>query len=74
MLYINKNKDVFGAYFPLQNSWAPGLLKFPENFSNIFNEYAGFIEITLDEDDQIINVTPNEELFNTWKENLSSAI
>lgn len=66
MFYLTKNITAEGAYPPPQSLKAEGLLNFPEEFLEEFNNCNGFVTLTLD-GDTVTAITPNIEARKTWE-------
>lgn len=73
MRYINPILSESGAYPPIQDTYAPSLLEFPEEFMSVFypadKEFAGFVTIE-DDGEQVISCAWNEEAYQAYVANL----
>lgn len=70
MLYIRPIKNDAGGYNPPQSTNVQGLVDFPEEHLPLFNEYNGFVELTI-ENDVVTGITPDVEAWETWKATLT---
>ena len=66
MMYITKNASSDGAYSPPQSLKAKGLLNFPDEFLEEFNNYNGFVTLTV-AGDTVTGIEPNVEAWEVWK-------
>lgn len=66
MRYINPNKNEMGGYYPPQTTYVTGLLNFPDEFFDTFQEYNGFVTLTID-GDIVTAVEPNVDAWEAWK-------
>lgn len=66
MYYIVKTPTKEGAYPPPQSLKAKGLLNFPEELINEFNNYNGFVSLTV-KGDTVTAISPNVEAWEEWK-------
>lgn len=66
MLYINPKQSEEGGFYPPQTTDAKGLVKFPDEFFETFQEYNGFVILTI-EGDTVTAVEPNIEAWEEWK-------
>ena len=69
MLYINPTPFKEGAYSPPQSLKAKGLINFPDEFLEEFNNYNGFVSLTV-EGDTVTAIEPNVEAWEEWKATL----
>jgi hypothetical protein len=66
MLYINPIPNDTGGLNPPQTTYAKGLFIFPDEYFNTFQEYNGFVILTID-GDTVTAVEPNIETWEAWK-------
>lgn len=70
-MYLNPIKSIDGAYPPLQSVRAAGLLRFPDEFVQVFyptdKRFAGFVNIT-DDGKTVLTCEWNEEAYATYAE------
>ena len=69
MLYLNPKPNETGGFYPLQTTNAIGLVNFPDEFFDTFQEYNGFVKLTID-GDTVTAVEPNIEVWEAWKATL----
>ena len=69
MLYINPIPNDTGGLNPPQTTYAKGLLNFPDKLFDTFQEYNGFVVLTI-EDDSVTAIEPNFEAWEAWKTTL----
>lgn len=66
MRFINPTLNEYGGYYPPQTTDAKGLVKFPDEFFEIFQEHNGFVVLTID-GDTVTAIEPNTEAWEKWK-------
>lgn len=65
-MYINPIPNENGGYSNPQSSEAKGLVFISDEQLEIFSEYNGFVNITV-ENDVVVNIESNLEAWKSWK-------